>query len=303
MQDFLEPIFEFMSGNFVILNIIILYGIPLLIGGCGFLAYITTENKFVNSIGTLLILLSAVICCVLGFYAIINGVIITAICGFMFAGAIVYYLFNKNELPNEIKADDIDEVSNKIKTKADYGDIESLIKIGKEHFITDKNTATHYFEQAANKGDAEAQYRLGRVYYEFLDRKQEGIEWLKKSAVQNYKYAIDKLNNISEYYKYEEVINKNSEEKIDKTKHGNMITTVTVDYSEKIRKYICSIHISLWKKISNKNFLLMYYQVVAGSIANKIENKKDLTDNDCINAMEILELVSQHEPDLLKEIK
>ena len=102
------------------------------------------------------------------------------------------------------------------------------------------------------------------------------------------------------------------EQKTDKTKHASerdittTVTTVTED-SEETRKHkeniICSIPISLWIKIGNKNFLKMYYQVVAGKIANKIENKKELTDSDCTNAMEILELVSLHEPDLLNGIK
>jgi len=94
------------------------------------------------------------------------------------------------------------------------------------------------------------------------------------------------------------------EQKTNKTEHTseyNIVTTVP-EISEETRKHICSIPVSLWKKISNKTFLLMYYQVVAGKIANKIENKKELADSDCTNAMEILELVSQHEPDLLNEI-
>jgi hypothetical protein len=189
MQDFLEPIFEFMEGNFVILNIIILYGVPVLIGFCGLICNFS-ENKIANVIGILLILLSVVAICVLGYYAIINGIIFTGICGFVFAGSIVYsWFFNKDEI---VKKADIAD----IKAKADYGNIESMLKMGKEYFITDKNVSAKYFEQAAKKGNAEAQYRLGRIYYEFLERKQEGIEWLKKSALQNYKQAIDKLNNI-----------------------------------------------------------------------------------------------------------
>ena len=99
-------------------------------------------------------------------------------------------------------------------------------------------------------------------------------------------------------------LNKISEQKIDKTKHTseyNILTTPVTKVSEETRKYICSIPVSLWKKIGNKNFLKMYYQVAAGNIANKIENKRQLTDNDYTNAMEILELASQHEPELVSQ--
>jgi len=182
-----------LQGNLIILNIIILYGIPFLIGTFGFICSLSV-NKSIKFIGTLLIILSAVACCVLGYYALMSGLIGTGISGFGLIGSLIYYWL-KDEVFNENKVESKDETLNKI--KADYGDVESLIKMGKEYFIINKSVAANYFEQAAEKGNAEAQYRLGRVYYEFLERKQEGIEWLKKSAAQNYKYAIDKLNNIA----------------------------------------------------------------------------------------------------------
>ena len=63
-----------------------------------------------------------------------------------------------------------------------------------------------------------------------------------------------------------------------------------------------SIPPSLWRNIGNKSFLQLYYQIMAGSIANKVENKKELTNDDCVNAMEILELVALHDLDLSKEV-
>ena len=190
MHDFLYSVFRFMDkqGSYIIVNIIILYGIPFSIGFCGLLLTSRT-SKSIDSIGRILILLSVVMHCVLAVYAIIFGFIITAICGFVMAGsAVSYWLFADNKIA-------------RIKKDAESGDIDSLIEMGKETFITDKNVAAQYFKQAAERGNAEAQYRLGRMYYEFFERKQEGIEWLEKSATQNYKYAIDKLNDIKQNLK------------------------------------------------------------------------------------------------------
>ena len=188
MHDFLKPIFEFMEGNFVVINIIILYGVPSLIGFCGLLCFFFT-NDFFDFVGRVLILLSAAACGVLAYYALINHLLFTSICGFVIAGSIVYHwLFIRND-------------SIKLRKKAKAGDTDALIKMGKEHFIRDKNLAAKYFEQAAEKGSPEAQYRLGKVYYEFLGKEQEGIEWFKKAAAQNYQYAVDKLNNIDDSQK------------------------------------------------------------------------------------------------------
>jgi hypothetical protein len=68
MHDFLKPIFEFMEGNFVVFNIIILYGVPSLIGFCGLLC-IFFANDFFDFVGRVLILLSAAACGVLAYYA------------------------------------------------------------------------------------------------------------------------------------------------------------------------------------------------------------------------------------------
>lgn len=94
--DVLDPIFEFMEGNLVVFNIIILYGIPCLIGFGGlFLSF--NKNKRTNYIGQLLTIVSAVMCFILAYYAFINAIIFTSICGFVIAGSIVFYwLFKEN---------------------------------------------------------------------------------------------------------------------------------------------------------------------------------------------------------------
>jgi tetratricopeptide (TPR) repeat protein len=198
MEDFLKPIFEFMEGNFIILNMLILYGIPTLVWIIGFfLQYL--QNKFVNVIGILLILISVASCVLLGISALKHGIIFTGICGFVWAGAILYYSFFDTTLMEDNKID-IDKKTEESKInlnkKAKEGNADAYIALGKECFITDKNAAAQYFLKAAEKGNPEAQYRLGRVYYEFLDKKEEGIKWLKMSASQNYQDAVEKLNNI-----------------------------------------------------------------------------------------------------------
>ena len=70
---------------------------------------------------------------------------------------------------------------------------------------------------------------------------------------------------------------------------------------DKIQK-ISSIPFSMWKEISNRSFLPIYYQTVADRIANTVENKEELDDTDYTSAMQIVTLVFQHEPSLLKDV-
>jgi hypothetical protein len=100
MDNFLNPIFEFMEGNFIILNLIILYGIPTVVWMIG-IALLHSRSKSVTAVGIILILIAIVSCVVLTVYAFTYGIIFTAICGLIWAGSMGYYSIFNDELEDK----------------------------------------------------------------------------------------------------------------------------------------------------------------------------------------------------------
>ncbi|MDR2125971.1 MAG: hypothetical protein LBP63_03985 [Prevotellaceae bacterium] len=100
MKDFLEPIFDFMEGNFVLLNMLILYGVPTLVFIIGAVLR-DSQSKSIKIIGILLILISGASCIVLSIYALKYGIIFTGLLGLVWAGSIFYYFL----FPAELKDD------------------------------------------------------------------------------------------------------------------------------------------------------------------------------------------------------
>ena len=72
MENLLRPLFEFMSGNLIIINIIVLYGIPVVfffIGVyiCGRYVFLV-KNKFSLIVGSLIIIMSLISIGFLSYY-------------------------------------------------------------------------------------------------------------------------------------------------------------------------------------------------------------------------------------------
>jgi hypothetical protein len=93
MEEFIEEVFAFMQGNFLVLNVIILYGIPFVtavIGGC----LMSSFNKMVwRSIGAIILMMSVITCFWLAILAFMHLLIFTGIAGFIIAGAAAYLPF------------------------------------------------------------------------------------------------------------------------------------------------------------------------------------------------------------------
>jgi len=89
-----------MEGNFIILNIIILYVVPGIVTGIG-IAISKAADRSVNKfIGIIIVLAGVITCGILAFYALKNELIFTGILGFVIAGMFLYAGF-KDELNSD----------------------------------------------------------------------------------------------------------------------------------------------------------------------------------------------------------
>ena len=93
MEDFFKPIFKFMEGNFVILNVIILYGIPMIVGTLGSMISLEVKNYLLKIVGMMIAAVSVIICGFLAFYALEYGIKYTSIFGFVLAVGVIYVPF------------------------------------------------------------------------------------------------------------------------------------------------------------------------------------------------------------------
>lgn len=116
-----------------------------------------------------------------------------------------------NETPNILYIKS--EIEGKIKSLSKYkkcldaannGDINAMCEIGDcflnrefRWILNDANSfqpeAIKWYRKAADKGSAEAMFKIWDFYRGFIDRRKEAFEWLKKSAEKGYHDAIRKL--------------------------------------------------------------------------------------------------------------
>jgi hypothetical protein len=93
MEDFLAPVFKFMEGNFILLNMFILYGLPTLVCIIGVVLQLG-QSKLLHIIGILLILMSIASCFLLSIYTLIQGLITTGLAGLVWTGVLFYFSFS-----------------------------------------------------------------------------------------------------------------------------------------------------------------------------------------------------------------
>jgi len=98
MENFLRPLFEWMSENSVIINIIVLYGIPVSIFCVSLIIIVQNENdKPLLITGTILIITSLISLGVLSYYCIRVGFVGDGIFGVFLILSILVTLLK--ELP------------------------------------------------------------------------------------------------------------------------------------------------------------------------------------------------------------
>ena len=94
--------------------------------------------------------------------------------------------------------------------KAKQGDVISMLELGKCYFRGKDGYARSYkdavlwFRKAAKKGNAEAQFRLGRCYEDGRGVKQsnsEAILWFELASKQNYPHAAERLERLKKLEK------------------------------------------------------------------------------------------------------
>ena len=83
---------------------------------------------------------------------------------------------------------------------AEQGDAEAQYMVGKCYLTgegTEKNKiiAFRWFKKSAEQGHAKAQYETGRCYLEGKGTEVESLEWYKKAAEQGYAEAQYKVGN------------------------------------------------------------------------------------------------------------
>jgi TPR repeat protein len=84
-----------------------------------------------------------------------------------------------------------------LKMKADSGDVSAMYALGVK--ATTLEDAFLWFNQAADKGDAAAQFFVGRMHLNGVTvpaNKELAIEWFKKSAAQGNQNAKDALKKL-----------------------------------------------------------------------------------------------------------
>jgi hypothetical protein len=88
-----------------------------------------------------------------------------------------------------------------IKTRAEKGDAQAQFQLGRMHelgidVVPNPVKAVKWYRKAAEQGLAQAQYNLGRMYYAgdgVAQNSKQAVEWLLKAATQNYDLASNRL--------------------------------------------------------------------------------------------------------------
>jgi len=88
-----------------------------------------------------------------------------------------------------------------IKTRAEKGDAQAQFQLGRMHelgidVVPNPVKAVKWYRKAAEQGLAQAQYNLGRMYYAgdgVAQNSKQAVEWLLKAAIQNYDLASNRL--------------------------------------------------------------------------------------------------------------
>lgn len=84
-----------------------------------------------------------------------------------------------------------------LKMKADSDDVSAMYALGVK--ATSSEEAFLWFNKAAEKGDADAQFFIGRMHLNGVSvpaNKEKAIEWFKKSAAQGNQPAKDALKRL-----------------------------------------------------------------------------------------------------------
>lgn len=157
--------------------------------------------------------------------------------------------------------------------------------------------AIYWLTKATEKEDYMAQYVLGSLYYEgtenginVINNKQIGLELIKKSAMQGYNKAIDKLKEIEKQKMLEDVDNEyNVEQYLSFTNFDklNIIDDETEDYD-----FVCGIRIES-NYIGGTVEQLNLYDVGKGAILNfngKTEIKEITKDEIVLRTSNNIEL-------------
>ena len=86
---------------------------------------------------------------------------------------------------------------NELKAKADNNDVSAMYSLGVK--ATTSEDAFFWFNKAAEKGDADAQFFVGRMHLNGVTvpaDKEKAIEWFKKSAAQGNQNSKDALKRL-----------------------------------------------------------------------------------------------------------
>ena len=90
-----------------------------------------------------------------------------------------------------------------LRKKAEQGDAEAQERLGSIYYEgmgieKDCSEAVKWWEKSAEQGNADAQFYLGKYLYDDTEYQETGISWIKKAAKQGVMLAhvFLKLNNI-----------------------------------------------------------------------------------------------------------
>ena len=88
----------------------------------------------------------------------------------------------------------------RLRKRARCGDIIATLKVARRYEEErDDEEAMKWYRKAAEQGNAEAQYRLGRFYergWGVVKDEAEAMKWYRKAAEQGYQYAIEHLEEL-----------------------------------------------------------------------------------------------------------
>jgi hypothetical protein len=165
-------------------SLLIVYFIPILICIIGIV--ITPyyyHHRLVGGLSVLFLIITPIICCLLAVFSFVFGNVFLGIAGIII-GCCIFYYWGKIFVH-------IENCKRYIADNLRMGDIEYIFGEG---FDTIKGCERYFLQR---KKDKEAQYWLGIIYYKYMNKKQKGVDFFKKSANQNYQPASDYLKVIN----------------------------------------------------------------------------------------------------------